>query len=692
MPRFTSWEEDILRAIILRLGLILCVGPILAPLRGIAADAETLKSGIDRSTFDTSVKPGDDFFQYVNGTWVKNNPIPAEYSRWGVFYKLRDDNLVALREIVEELGSNDARLDNNARKLRDFYRTAMDEAKVEQQRIAPIGGFLKKIGDAAEADDIARLVGEFHSTGIGSLFHFSVDQDEKMSTRYAVQFWQGGLGLPERDYYLGSSDYSKQIREQYSEHVAKMLQLLGQPEKEAAKSAEGVLRIETALAEASRTPVQLRDRENQYNKKTLAQLAELAPNWNWDAYWKPLEVAGFSDVIVGQPEFLTRVSELMNSTPISDWQAYLRWHLIHSTAPYLSKELETENFRFYSTVLRGVKEMQPRWKRAIQTLDREMGEALGELYVKKRFPPEAKERMDQLVRNLMDAYRERIESRDWMSPETKQAALAKLAAVMPKIGYPRKWRDYSALEIGTESYAQNALRSQAFEVRYQISKLGKPVDRDEWGMTPPTVNAYYNPSLNEIVFPAGILQPPFFDMKADDAVNYGSIGAVIGHEITHGFDDQGSRSDAEGNLKNWWTPEDRARFTAKTDKIVAQYDACVAVDDQHVNGKLTLGENIADLGGVMIAYAAYQKSLGGKPAPVIDGFTGAQRFFIGYAQSWCGATRDPELRVMLRTNPHSPERFRAVVPLSNVQAFYDAFDVKPSDAMYRRPEERVEIW
>jgi putative endopeptidase len=568
----------------------------------------------------------------------------------------------------------------------------MDEAKANEKGIGPIADLLKKVGDVATAEDIARLVGEFHAAGVGSLFHFSVDQDEKMSTRYAVQFWQGGLGLPERDYYLGSSDYSKQIREQYREHVAKMLQLLGQPEKEAAKSAEAVLRIETALAEASRTPVQLRDRENQYNKKTLTQLAELAPNWNWDAYRKPLEVTGFSDVIVGQPEFLTRVSELMNSTPISDWQAYLRWHLIHSTAPYLSKELEAENFRFYSTVLRGVKEMQPRWKRAIQTLDREMGEALGELYVKKRFPPEAKERMDQLVRNLIDAYRERIESRDWMSPETKQAALAKLAAVMPKIGYPRKWRDYSALEIGTESYAQNALRSQAFEVRYRISKLGKPVDRDEWGMTPPTVNAYYNPSLNEIVFPAGILQPPFFDMKADDAVNYGSIGAVIGHEITHGFDDQGSRSDAEGNLKNWWTPEDRARFTAKTDKIVAQYDACVAVDDQHVNGKLTLGENIADLGGVMIAYAAYQKSLGGKSAPVIDGFTGAQRFFIGYAQSWCGATRDPELRVMLRTNPHSPERFRAVVPLSNVQAFYDAFDVKPSDAMYRRPEERVEIW
>ncbi len=385
---------------------------------------------------------------------------------------------------------------------------------------------------------------------------------------------------------------------------------MGESPEQAAKDADTVLRIETKLAEASRTPVQLRDRENNYNKKTLAELGELAPKLNWDLYWKGLDVGGFTDVIVGQPEFFQRVSELLGSVPAADWQTYLRWRLIHSTAPYLSDPFEQENFHFYGQEMRGVKQMRPRWKRVIGTIDGTMGEALGQLYVEKYFSPESKKRMDQLVKNVMAAYKERIESRDWMSPETKQQALAKLATVMPKIGYPDKWRDYSKLEVGTDSYVQNVMRAEAFETRYRINKLGKPVDRGEWGMSPPTVNAYYNPSLNEIVFPAGILQPPFFNPAADDAVNYGSIGAVIGHEITHGFDDQGSRSDAQGNLKNWWTAEDRARFNAKTDKLVKQYDDCVAVEDQHVNGKLTLGENIADLGGLTIAYAAYHEIAG----------------------------------------------------------------------------------
>ncbi|HEV2970745.1 MAG TPA: M13 family metallopeptidase, partial [Pirellulales bacterium] len=351
-----------------------------------------------------------------------------------------------------------------------------------------------------------------------------------------------------------------------------------------------------------------------------------------------------------------------------------------------------ESFRFYDETLRGVKQMQPRWKRAIGAIDSRIGEALGQLYVEKYFPPDAKRRMDELVKNIMAAYRERIERLDWMGPETKKQALAKLSTVMPKIGYPDKWRDYSTLQIGTDSYAANVLRAEAFDWQYRVAKLGKPVDRLEWGMTPPTVNAYYNPSLNEIVFPAGILQPPFFDPTADDAVNYGAIGAVIGHEITHGFDDQGSRSDAEGNLRNWWTTDDRARFTAKTDKLVEQYEACTLLGDLHVNGRLTLGENLADLGGVTIAYAAYQRSLGGKEAPVIDGLTGPQRFFIGFAQVWRGATRDAQQRVMLRTDPHSPVQFRALVPLSNVQAFYDAFAIKPGEAMYRTPEKRVQVW
>ncbi len=676
------------------------LGRFLATLAGVAflicssafAKDASPTSGIDRSAFDTSVKPGDDFFQYVNGNWIKNNPIPAEYSRWGAFSKLGDDNLILLREIVEDLSKKQGKLSDNERKLRDFYQTAMDEAKIEKLGVTPLADEFAEISKIKGPDDVIALAGRWQAMGIPVMFHFGVDQDEKMSTRYAVQLWQGGLGLPDPEYYLGTGDYSKRIREQYREHVAKMFTLLGESSEQAAKDADTVLAIETKLAEASRTPVQLRDRENNYNKKTLAELKQLAPKLNWDLYWKGLDVAGFNDVVVGQPEFIKRVSELLGSIPAKDWQTFLRWKLIHAAAPYLNDAFVQENFHFYSEQLRGVKQMRPRWKRAIGAIDGSIGEALGQIYVEKCFSPESKKRMDQLVRNVMAAYKERIESRDWMSPETKKQALAKLATVMPKIGYPDKWRDYSKLEVGTDSYVQNMLRASTFETRYRINKLGHPVDRGEWGMSPPTVNAYYNPSLNEIVFPAGILQPPFFNPAADDAVNYGSIGAVIGHEITHGFDDQGSRSDAEGNLKNWWTADDRARFNAKTDKLVKQYDDCVAVEDQHVNGKLTLGENIADLGGLTIAYAAYLKSLDGKQAPVIDGLTGPQRFFLGYAQSWRAAIRDADLILMLRTNPHSPDRFRTLVPLSNVQAFYDAFEIKPGDKMYRAPEERVEIW
>ncbi|HEV3415716.1 MAG TPA: M13 family metallopeptidase [Pirellulales bacterium] len=674
--------------------VVLCIGlscSLPLAMRAIGGDAP-LKSGIDRANFDTSVKPGDDFFQYVNGDWNKRNPIPAEYSRWGSFSQLHDDNLVALREIVEGLAKQPGPLEGNKQKIRDFFATAMDEAKLEKQGAAPLKDERDRIAKIASRDDLIAEIGHLEATGVRSLFSASVGQDEKQSTRYAVYLHQGGLGLPERDYYLGTSDYFKLIRRQYREHATKMFSLLGDSSAAAAVAADTVLAIETKLAEASRTPVQLRDREANYNKYTLADLAKQTPNLNWELYWKAAEIGKLSDVIVGQPEFFTRVNELLASVPAEQWQAYLRWRLIRATASYLSDPFERESFRFYDETLRGVKQMQPRWKRAIGAIDSRIGEALGQLYVEKYFPPEAKRRMDDLVKNIMAAYRERIEMLDWMGPETKKQALAKLSTVMPKIGYPDKWRDYSTLQIGTDSYAANVLRAEAFDWQYRVAKLGKPVDRLEWGMTPPTVNAYYNASLNEIVFPAGILQPPFFDPTADDAVNFGAIGAVIGHEITHGFDDQGSRSDAEGNLRNWWTADDRARFTAKTDKLVEQYEACKLLGDLHVNGRLTLGENLADLGGVTIAYAAYQRSLGGKEAPVIDGFTGPQRFFIGFAQVWRGATRDAQQRVMLRTDPHSPVQFRALVPLSNVQAFYDAFAIKPGDAMYRPPEKRVQVW
>jgi putative endopeptidase len=657
-----------------------------------AADESGLSSGIDRSTFDSAVKPGDNFFLYVNGNWLKHNSIPPEYSRWGAFPKLRDDNLTALREILDGLAKTNQQLDADGQKLRDFYRTAMDEAKLEEAGAKPLAGALGQIAKVNSPQELIAAAAQLQLSGAPVLFRMGVRQDEKQSNVYAVYVYQGGLGLPERDYYVGTGDDSKKIRDQYREHVAKMLELVGDTPQAAATGADTVLKIETKLAEASRSPVQLRDREKQYNKMSLAKLATLTPQLDWGIYFKSAAVAEPAEVIVGQPEFLTRLNELLGSVSAADWQTYLKWHTVHARAAFLSSKFENEDFRFYSSVLRGVKQMQPRWKRAVEAIDQLMGEPLGKLYVEKYFKPAAKERMDELVKNLILAYRERLESRDWMGAETKKNALTKLAAITPKIGYPEKWRDYSGLEIRDDSFAENAMRAEAFEIRYRISKLGKPVDRTEWGMTPPTVNAYYNPSMNEIVFPAGILQPPFFNASADDAVNYGAIGAVIGHEITHGFDDQGSRYDPEGNMRNWWTSEDRAHFNAKTDKLVKQYNAQVPLENLHVNGRLTLGENLADLGGVAIAYAAYQKSLNGRPAPVIDGFTGPQRFFIGFAQVWRGMSRDAEQRLRLRTDPHSPPLVRATVPVSNIQAFYDAFGVKPGDAMYREPQDRVEVW
>lgn len=651
-----------------------------------------LGSGIDRANFDTSVAPGQDFFQFVNGGWIRRNPIPAEYSRWGAFAELHDENLLKLRTIVEDLSKSGEPLDANRRKLRDFYRTAMNEQQLEEQGTKPLAGEFLRIDAVQNRNDLIAELGHLRSRGIAAGFSLYVDQDEKRSIRYIVYLRQGGLGLPEREYYLGQSDYFKKLRADYRNHIARMLELIGESPDAAVKAADSVIAIETKLAKASRTPVQLRDREAQYNLESRSDLDALTPNLNWDQFFAPIELERLSEAVVGQPEFFQSLNEMLAVVPLEDWKNYLRWHLIHSTAPYLNKAIEEENFRFYSQRLRGTKQMQPRWKRAVETLDGLMGEALGRLYVEKYFPPESKQRMDDLVKNLMTAYRARIEAVDWMSPATKQQALAKLSTVMPKIGYPVKWRDYSSLSIGTDSYVENVLRAREFDFQYDLSKLGKRVDRTEWGMTTPTVNAYYNASLNEIVFPAGILQPPFFDPTADDAVNYGAIGAVIGHEITHGFDDQGSRSDADGNLKNWWTTEDRARFEAKTEKLVKQYDACVAIDDLHVNGRLTLGENLADLGGVTIAYAAYRRSLGGMAAPMIDGFTGDQRFFIGFAQVWRGEERPAELRVTLRTDPHSPPRFRTLVPLSNTQAFYDAFDIKPGDAVYRAPADRVHVW
>ncbi|HEY8748734.1 MAG TPA: M13 family metallopeptidase [Tepidisphaeraceae bacterium] len=658
----------------------------------ISLAAETpLKSGVDRSAFDESVKPGQDFFSYVNGGWIKKNPIPADQSAWGVDQVLHEQTLLWLREIIESCGKESAS-SANARKIRDLYATATDEAKLQRDGAGPLREEFDAIARAQSVDQLIALIAHEHVNGLDVGFSFLINPDEKISSKYAVHLSQGGLGLPERGYYLDDDDEQKQIRTQYVQHVAKMFGLLGDSADAAKSEAAAVMEVETQLARASRTPVQLRDVEAQYNKKTLAELKKLSPKVNWDLYFKSIGGPELQEVIVGQPEFFEQFNKMLDGVSIADWHTYLRWHLIHEAAKRLSDPFVNEDFRFYGGVLSGLKELQPRWKRSIRAVDSLLGEALGELYVEKHFTGDAKQRAKTLVQNIVDAYRVRIEAVDWMAPETKKQAVAKLATVMRKIGYPDKFRDYSAYEVGTDSYVQNAFRYAAFDFRFWMHKLPEPVDKTLWEMTPPTINAYYEPSLNEIVFPAGILQPPYFDPTCDDALNYGAIGAVIGHEMTHGFDDQGCLFDAQGNMKNWWTADDKKRFDAKGAKLVKQFDACVAVDSIHVNGKLTLGENIADLGGLAIAYSAYQKSLGGKPAAVIDGFTADQRFFIGFGQSWRTHTRPETLKMRIRVDPHSPERFRVNVPVSNLRAFYDAFDIKPTDAMYRAPDQRVEVW
>jgi putative endopeptidase len=664
---------------------------LLAPVQcALAADAP-LKSGIERSYFDNSVKPGQDFFQYVNGGWIGKNPIPPDQRSWGVDQVMHEQTLVQLRDIIQSL-SQKPDLTPNEQKIRDLFATATDETKLQREGAGPLKDEFDAIAQAQTLDQLIVLIAREHVNGLDVAFNFSINPDEKISSQYTVHLTQGGLGLPERGYYLDDDEEQKQIRTQYLAHVTKMFELIGDAPDTAKSQAAVVLDIETRLAKASRTPVQLRDIESQYNKKTLAELKSLTPKLNWDLYFKSIGNPRLKDVIVGQPEFFEQLDKMLGGVSPADWRTYLRWHLIHEAAKRLSDPFVNEDFRFYGGVLSGLKEIQPRWKRGIRAVDGLLGEALGELYVQKHFTPDAKRRAQDLVRNVVDAYRDRIDAVDWMAPQTKKQAIAKLASVMRKIGYPDKFRDYSDYQVKPDSYVQNALRGAAFDFRYWLHKLPQPVDKTLWEMTPPTINAYYEPSLNEIVFPAGILQPPYFDPTCDDAVNYGAIGAVIGHEMTHGFDDQGCLFDAEGNMKNWWTPEDKKRFDAKGEKLVRQFDACVAVDDIHVNGKLTLGENIADLGGLAISYSAYHKSLAGKPAPVIDNFTGDQRFFIGFGQSWRTQTRPETLKMRVRVDPHSPERFRVNVPLSNLQPFYDAFDIKPGDPMYRDADARVQVW
>ncbi len=562
--------------------------------------------------------------------------------------------------------------------------------------IKPLQPWFDKIAALKSNADLPALLADLHSNGVGALFAVFVTADEKNSETDIAQFYQGGLGLPDRDYYTKTDDASKKLLAAYQEHVTKMFTLLGDAPDVAAAEAKSVVNFETELAKASKTRVQLRDPEGNYHKMTVDELAKAAPGFDWKAYFTALGAPEPGGLDVKQPEFAARVAELVKTTPPDDLKTYLRWHLAHSTAPLLSKAFVDENFAFFGTTLTGAKENLPRWKRVLHAVDEGVGEALGQLYVEKNFPPEAKARALTMINDLKAVLRERLTNLEWMGPDTRTAALKKLDAFGVKVGYPDKWRDYSALSISRQPFVLNVLAANLFETKRQVAKIGRPVDKSEWGMTPPTVNAYYNPSRNEIVFPAGILQPPFFSATADDAVNYGGMGAVIGHEMTHGFDDQGRQYDAQGNLKNWWTDDDLKRFKERSEKVVAQFSGYEPLPGMHVNGELTQGENIADLGGSKIAFFALEKALDRQGpdarAKKIDGFTPEQRFFLSWAQVWRVNMRPEMARVRLNTDPHSPGQFRCNGPLSNLVEFQKAFNIPDGAPMVRPAAEKVLIW
>ena len=649
---------------------------------------------LDPKDMDTSVKPQDDFFMYANGGWIKNTEIPPEYSRWGSFNQLVEHNNDALHEIVEKAASShvDPKTNPNVQKVGDYYASGMDEKTIDAARIQPIQDEFKRIDVIKDRNDLLKEIAHLHTIGVDAFFGFGSGQDAKDSTREISQAVQGGLGLPDRDYYTKTDEASKKLRDQYLAHVAKMLTLLGEPAEKAADDAKKIMALETSLAQASRTRVELRDPQKNYNKMTQKDLQALTSDWNWADYFKGINLVEPGDINVQQPEFFKAANAAFVSTPIDDWKTYLRWHLVNATAPELSKDFVNEDFNFKDGVLRGTKQIKPRWKRVVISTDGAIGEALGKLYVADYFPPEAKARALELVNNLKEALSDRIKTLEWMDEPTKQQALKKLAAFTVKIGYPDKWRDYSLLKVDRGPFVLNAIRAENFEVNRELKKIGKPVDRTEWGMTPPTVNAYYNPNMNEIVFPAGILQPPFFYADADDAINYGGIGAVIGHEMTHGFDDEGRQFDAAGNLRDWWSPESAAKFKERSQAVVQQYSEYEPLPGSHINGELTQGENIADIGGVKLAYAALQKALAGKSREKIDGLTPEQRFFLSYATIWKAKQRDEDLKLRLNTDPHSPARYRVNGPLSDIPEFAKAFNLPDTCPMVRPPDKRVNIW
>ncbi|HEY2854356.1 MAG TPA: M13 family metallopeptidase [Gemmatimonadaceae bacterium] len=645
--------------------------------------------GVD-TNFDRAVRPQDDFFRFVNGSWLEHTQIPADASSWGAFNQLTEKSRVAIHQIVEDAAKSNAPAGSEQRKIGDLYASYMDSARVEQLGIKPLQPTLAEVAAVKSTKELPAEFAKLGQIGLANPFGVRVGQDPKLSSVNTVLISQSGLGMPDRDYYLRTDEKTLATKAAYQKYIETLFTLAHQPDP--AGAASRIVALETEIATPQWDRAKSRNRDLSYNKFSRAQLEAATPAYDWNAYLTAAGLAKATDVIVNQPDYVKAMNDIIAKTPASTWREYITFKLLDDYADVLPAAFQNARFEFRNKTLSGQQEMSPRWKRAVGVVEGAMGEAGGKLYVQQYFKPEAKARMDALVKNILAAYKVGIDSLDWMSPETKRQAQDKLAHFTVKIGYPDKWRDYSKLAIERDDLFGNVMRTARFRYADMASQLGHPVDRSRWGMTPQTVNAYYNSVNNEIVFPAAILQPPFFNVDADDATNYGAIGAVIGHEIGHGFDDQGSKSDGSGNLRNWWTAADAQKFQGRTQKLGAEYAALDEIDGLHINPGLTMGENIGDNSGLAQAYRAYKISLHGKEAPVIDGFTGDQRFFLGYAQIWRTKFRDAALRNQLLTNPHSPGPARAFVPLTNNDAFMKAFNVQPGDKMYRAPDERVKIW
>ncbi|WP_207421741.1 M13 family metallopeptidase [Desertivirga brevis] len=645
----------------------------------------------DKSGMDTTIRPGDNFFRYANGSWIKNTEIPASETGWGSFYVLNDDNLTNLRRILEETSGKQNAKGSKEQKVGDFFASGMDTVAIDKRGSGPIKSQLAKINAIKTTKDLVDFAAKSFKQGDGYLFEFYVGPDDKISTKNAVNFQQTGLGLPNRDYYFKQDAASLNIRKEYLKYIANLFTLTGTDAATAARKAQAVMALETEIAKSHLTPVELRDPVKNYNKYAVSQFQKQLPGMDVKDILDKLDLET-DTILVGQPKYYTTLATLLKTKPLSQWKDKLAFETISSSASALSRPFRDARFNFYGRVLSGQRQQQPRWKQMVSKTDQNLGELVGQLYTERYFPAEAKERMLKLVDNLQRVYQARIERLDWMSAETKQKALEKLNTFVKKIGYPDKWKSYDDVDINRSTYYENLQSASRHNYKEMIDKLGKPVDKMEWLMTPPTVNAYYNPPFNEIVFPAGILQFPFFDFNADDAINYGAIGAVIGHEMTHGFDDQGRQYDKDGNLKDWWTKADADKFNNKAKLVIDQYGKYTVLNDLKVNGELTLGENIADIGGLAIAYEAFKQTEQGKGSQKIDGFTPDQRFFLSFAQVWRIKNRDERLRMRISNDPHSPEEFRVNGPLSNMPEFYRAFNIKPGDKMYRNESDRVKIW